>query len=247
MNYPWASRLMVMLSIAVAGRALATPRKPSVAVQSVPIAAHTLADTLTAYGRISVDPQATTALVAQAPAYVDTLQTSPGAEVHKGQPLLSLRTTPAAQAQYRVAQSQLRFAEQALKRQRQLLTQQLATHADIEAAQNTLAGAQAAFDTQKALGNGQALRTISAPFAGIVSALSVSLGQQLGAGTTLLELARGDSLQAVLAIPASQRQQVHVNKSTSGPLCCLDLYLIWQAPTRSRSRFTPRSTPRSTP
>ncbi len=102
----------------------------------------------------------------------------------------------------------MRFAREALARQRKLLAQHLATHANVNAAEQKLATAEAAFAAQQALGTGHKTRVIRAPFTGIVSQLLVAPGNEVKAGTKLFQLAKRDRLQAVLGVEPDEANRI---------------------------------------
>lgn len=191
---------------------LATLAAPSVKVTTAPIKRRTMAQTVTAFGRVEPNPKSATTRAAVYPAFVKTLDVTLGQSVAKGAPIVTLRTAPSARANYRQAQAKLHYAQQAVARQKKLLKQHLATHANVESARQKLATAQAKFATQKKLGTGQTTNVIKAPFSGIVSKLPISPGQKVSVGTTLFQLSRRDKLQVSLGVqPAAIR---HVKQGT---------------------------------
>lgn len=182
--------------------------QPSVAVQTAPVQPRSMTDTLTGFGVVRPDPEAQTTMDATYAAFVQRLYVTLGEPVAQGDPLLTLRTAPSARANYRSAQANVHFARQKVARTRKLLKQQLATHADVNAAEQAMAQAKAAFAAQNALGTGQKTRVIKAPFAGIVSRLPIQPGNQVTVGTPLFQLAKRDRLQVALGIEPGEYQRV---------------------------------------
>jgi len=111
--------------------------------------------------------------------------------------------------QYRKALTQVEFARQQLRSKRELLKQQLATKADVATARKALADARSTLKAQKDLGNDQTRKEIKAPFAGIVTALNVSPGDQVQAGGPLLTLSKRDSVIVSLGVEPTEASLVH--------------------------------------
>jgi len=198
-----AAALMLVPPLSHAGDA-----GTSVQVRTAPVRRHRLSRTITAFGVVQPNPTAQTTRDATYGAFVQGLDVTLGQPVHKGDPLLVLRTAPSARAQYLSAQAEVRYARQALRRKQQLLQQKLATHADVDSARNALEKAKAAFAAQRELGTGKKTRVIRAPFTGIVSRLPVKPGNEVQAGTQLFQLARRDRLQVALGVEPDEVAQV---------------------------------------
>jgi len=207
-------RRLATLALVAAAVALVSPAAhaadaaTSVQVRTAPVRRHRLSRTITAFGVVRPNPMAQTTRDATYAAFVQRLDVSLGQPVHKGDPLLVLRTAPSARANYLSARAEVRYARQALKRKRQLLKQKLATHADVDSAENALEKAKAAFAAQRQLGTGHKTRVIRAPFTGIVSQLPVKPGNEVQAGTQLFQLARRDRLQVALGVEPDEVGQV---------------------------------------
>ncbi|MDA3920029.1 MAG: efflux RND transporter periplasmic adaptor subunit [Salinisphaera sp.] len=201
-RYSIAVLLLIVASVAWAGSS------PSVKVQTTPLKKHSMDETITAFGVVRPDPEAQTTRDATYTAFVRKLNVTLGQPVKKGDPLLTLRTAPSAHSNYLTAQANVRFARQDVTRQRKLLKQRLATHANVSSAEQQLAQAEAAFAAQKALGTGQKTRVVTAPFSGIVSKLPIDPGNQVKSGTLLFQLARRDRLRVALGIEPDEVNRV---------------------------------------
>jgi RND family efflux transporter MFP subunit len=92
------------------------------------------------------------------------------------------------------------YARSDLRRLQELLTKQLATRDQVASARKTLTDAEARLQAQGKLGTQLAQEVVRAPFAGIVTQLSVAQGQRVQAGTTALLLARRDALVVLLGV-----------------------------------------------
>ncbi len=184
-------------------------------VRTASVQEHRLTDTVTAFGTVRPDPEAQTTMDAGYTAFVQRVYVTLGQPVHKGDPLLQLRTAPSSRAAYLSAQASVRYAREELDRKRRLLGEKLATHADVDAARKALETAKAAFAAQQELGTGKVMRVIRAPFTGIVSELPVKPGNEVQVGTQLFQLARRDRLEVALGIEPDEVIRVHAGAPVS--------------------------------
>lgn len=205
----------VVVTLTSAMLAVVTPAvyaapQPSVAVRTTTLRWHALSQTITAFGIVEPDPTALTTIDATAAAFVRQVEVTLGQPVHRGEPLLVMRTAPSARARYLSARAEVRYARRALARARELLKQKLATRAEVDAAENALQKAKAVFAALQELGAGKTTRVIRAPFTGIVSRLPIKPGDAVKAGTQLLQLARRDRLAIALGVEPEEVRQVRV-------------------------------------
>ena len=127
-----------------------------------------------------------------------------GAEVAEGEPLfkvddLELRTQVARQ------EAELTLAEQALQRTRQLLEDRASSAADLERAEATAKSARAALDLLKLRLDRTLVR---APFAGVVGARLVSLGDYVTTATRLVTLQTVNPQRAVFTVAERYAERV---------------------------------------
>ena len=202
-------RTLTAIMLLLAAPALWAAGGPSVQVRTATVAKHRLADTITAFGTVRPDPEAQTTMDASYTAFVQRVYVTLGQPVHKGDPLLQLRTAPSARAAYLSAQANVRYARLELQRKRRLLHEKLATHSDVDAARKALETAKAAFAAQQELGTGKLTRVIKAPFTGIVSQLPVKPGNEVQVGSQLFQLARRDRLEVALGVEPDEESRVH--------------------------------------
>jgi len=187
----------------------AEPASSSVQVRLAPVQQRTLHETLTTYGKVRPDPDSATAINASHPVIVERRAVTAGQRVEAGDTMLVLRTAPNARMEYRKALTQVEFARQQLRSKKELLKQQLATRADVATARKALADARSTLKAQRDLGNDQTRKQIKAPFAGIVTAVNVSPGDQVQAGGPLLTLSKRDSVIVSLGVEATEATRVH--------------------------------------
>ena len=174
--------------------------KGQVAVTVVKPTRQVFHDTVAAWGSAAGDPQRARAISLAHGGLVAVLDVAAGQTVRQGQPLLTITPDPAARNAYQQAQSALRLASGELGRTEQLATQRLATQSQLAAARKALADAQTALDAQRALGGGSPLEIIKAPADGVVSALSVGLGERFAANAPLLGFTPAHALVAQLGV-----------------------------------------------
>ena len=91
---------------------------------------------------------------------------------------------------------------------RRLLSQQLATNAQLAQAEKNLRDAQAGEAAQRKLGAERALQTIRAPYDALVTALNVRAGDRVAAGTSLMQLSRVGQTHAMIGLPAEDSAKI---------------------------------------
>lgn len=200
-------RLAAALSAALLVFPLISPgadnTAPSALVQVAPVARHSLKETVTAFGRVQPDPDQASSITLKRAGRVSRLWVRLGQRVTAGQALLQLDTAPDARMQYQQATAAANFAHSDLERVRRLFKEQLATRAQVAAAQRSLRDAETRLHAQRKVGNDRATEVIRAPFAGIVTQLSVSRGQRVQADTMAALLAS----RAALVVPLGLEQE----------------------------------------
>lgn len=200
--------IVLLLCIVPLWAAAGDGTAPSVLVQLTTLHQRVLKEKLTAYGRVSPDPDAETAINATHPVIVERLAVTPGQRVAAGEMLLVLATAPEARMAYRKAVTEVEFAREDLKHKRQLRRQQLATRSEVAAAEKALKDAESALQVEKNLGNDRPRERIRSPFAGIVTRVSVSPGARVPAGGALLNLTNRNSLIVALGVEPAEAYRV---------------------------------------
>lgn len=133
-----------------------------------------------------------------------------GQQVHQGRHIATLRTDPAVVSSYAQATDTLGFARRDLQRIEELLTLQLATKSQVDAARKQVQDAQAALAAQAKLGGARVDADLVAPFDGVVMALPAGQGDRLAAGAPVVQLGRIDRRRILLAIEPGQSDDVRV-------------------------------------
>lgn len=142
-----------------------------------------------------------------APGIVTLFLAHPGQAVAAGQALAQVAPDPQSAAVLRKAQDAVRAAQAQRDHVAALLTQHLATTADLAAAVQAQNDTNAALAALRAVGAGQD-ETLRAPFAGVVTALAATPGGVLPAGTVVLKLAASGRLTALVGLPETAAQRV---------------------------------------
>lgn len=178
----------------------ATDDSNTVSVTTVLPQRQTFHDTIEAVGTVLGDPHRARTLSLAHGGQVVSVATSAGQGVQRGQPLLTISADPATRQAYRQAQAALGLARGDLQRTEKLAAQRLATQSQVAAARKALADAQAAFGAQQAIGGGSATHAVTAPAAGVVTALRVGLGERVAANVPLLDFTPAHALVAQLGV-----------------------------------------------
>ncbi len=124
-----------------------------------------------------------------------------------------------ATAQLRSARSQLDIARPGYQRAERLYQSNTVSLADYQAAKGAYQAAQAQLQATskqlEAARNQLAYTTLKAPYAGVVSAVHVDLGELVGAGTPVVTISSGDALEVQVELPESLINSVQVGAKLS--------------------------------
>jgi RND family efflux transporter MFP subunit len=176
---------------------------PSVLVTAQKLTLGTLPDVVTAYGSIQPGPGAERLIAPPAGGSLASLAVAAGQRVAAGAQLATLVPDAASLADAERAASALAAAKTNFSRVSALLAAHLATNADLAAARQTMRDAQAASAALRATGAGT-VRTLAAPFAGIITAVLATPGSAFGPGTPLLRMVASAGLVATAGLPPAQ-------------------------------------------
>lgn len=180
-----------------------------VAVTTATPVRQTFHDTVEAWGSATGDPQHARSISLAHGGQVIAVKVAAGQTVKRGQPLLTVAPDPAARNTYQQAQSALTLAEGELQRTEQLAAQRLATQSQLATARKALADARTALDAQHALGGGTSEETVAAPVDGVVTTLSVGLGDRFAANAPLLGFTPAHALVAQLGVQPEDVAKLH--------------------------------------
>ena len=171
-----------------------------VAVTTAKPIQQTFHDTIEAWGTAVGDPHRTRAISFAHGGQITGVQVVAGQTVTRGQPLLTITPDPATRNAYQQAQSALTLARGELGRTEQLAAQRLATQSQLANSRKALADAQTTLEAQRALGGDAARETVSAEADGVITAISVGLGERVAANAPLLNFTPTHALIAQLGV-----------------------------------------------
>jgi RND family efflux transporter MFP subunit len=162
-------------------------------------------NTLVGYGVVESENTLTRSF--QRDGQISNIMVEVGDQFKKGDPLLDFGAAPAAVIAYEQAKTALRLAQGTVARVKQLLDLRLANQDQLETAEKAASDAQLTKDMYEQLGSTRD-EILTAPFDGVVTALSVSKGDRVAAGTALMTLVETDRVRLTIGIEPSQIGQV---------------------------------------
>ena len=183
--------------------------EPTALVQQATVVQQTVSETLTVYGRVEPAPDAVLTISLPHAGLITRVGVRLGQRVKQGDLLLEWTTAPAARMQYIQAQSAVSFARRNLARQQQLLKDQMATKAQVDAASKALDDALSGMAALEAKGQDKTTEMLTAPTDGIVTQLQVKQGDRVQADTAALSIASGKQLVAQLGV---EPEDIHLLK-----------------------------------
>ncbi|HKJ73411.1 MAG TPA: efflux RND transporter periplasmic adaptor subunit [Alphaproteobacteria bacterium] len=181
---------------------------PSVLVQMTKVKEGTLPQTVQAYGTVQADTFARTTVTAPLAAKVGNVFVRLGEELPKGAKLMRLVPNPQTSASYTQAVSALQNATALVAHTRELYKQYLATKQELADAKKAEADARAALAALKMQG-AQGPKTLTTPFAAIVTKISASAGSTVTVGTPLLDLAPPNSLVLRVGVVPGRAREIN--------------------------------------
>lgn len=176
-----------------------------------------------------------TALAFRVGGRISARQVEVGSAVKAGQTLATLDpqdyalAVRAAQAQLAAAEAEARLAQQDLQRFTELRAQNFISQAELDRRRTSADAAQARVRQLRAeaarQGNQQAYTRLTAPHAGVVTAIDFEAGQVVAAGQPLAQLARTGELEVRIDVPEN---------ALDGLRTAQDLTIrLWSLPDRS--------------
>lgn len=208
--------LPMALALAACGNSADAPTPaPSVLVTVQAPSQGSQARTVTAYGSVAPALNGTQTFSEAQPGQVVQLLVAPGAAVHRGQTLAVFATAPASRSSYAQAVDALNAANKQRATTTQLLSQQLATQDQLVQADKAVADARTALAALRADGAGSARQTLTAPFAGVVTGVTVAQGDRTQPGAALLTVAKAGAIVVSAGIDPSERSKIAVGQPAS--------------------------------
>jgi RND family efflux transporter MFP subunit len=179
----------------------------SAQIQTEVLKKQALLSTLTVFGE--VQPGRLIGISFARPGQIARVNVLPGQKVRQGMELATLASDPATELNYAQANNALGFAQRELERVQGLLSLQLATKSQVDSARKAVQDAQASLAAQKKLGAGTGTASVTAPFDGVVIAVSVAQGDRIQPGAAILQLGVTDSLRVQLGVEPEKSRLIH--------------------------------------
>lgn len=205
----------IAIALAGCGSTPAPVPTPSVLVGIAKAQRGSLPATVVAYGSVAPALGGTQTFSMPQPGQVTTLLAVPGMAVRAGQQLATFATAPTAQGTYQQTVNALTAARKQQASTAQLLGQQLATQDQLAQANKAVADAQAVLAGLRAEGAGQSVRSIVAPFDGVVTAVAVAQGDRTQPDATILTVARTGSIVVTAGIDPADRAGVAAGQAAT--------------------------------
>lgn len=202
-----SSRLL-LLSAALTIAGMAGAQTPTNAVTTQTVSVQALTETLSAYGQLIPAPGTLEWLSAAEGGRISAVLVTAGTKVVAGQVLVKIAPTPQTLAAFKSAQGDYRATAARLKQTQTLFKNELATQADLTAAEGQAASAQAAFEALTAAGVSAKGQILKATTSGVVSQLEVSPGEWVGAGTRIAAVAPLGALWVRLGLTPEEAAKV---------------------------------------
>lgn len=197
--------------------------EPSVLVSLAKPVRGSLPQSIEAFGSAAPGTNGAQTISIAQPGQVMRLAVTPGAAVRTGQALVTFMVAPTARGTYLQAEEALAAAQKQRDSTAQLLTQQLATRDQLVQAEKAVSDARVALAGLRAEGAGQAVQTLTAPFDGVVTTITVAQGDRTQPGAPLLTVARAGGMVVTVGIDPAQRarvapgQQATLRRLSGGP------------------------------
>ncbi|MGN6368955.1 MAG: efflux RND transporter periplasmic adaptor subunit [Phycisphaerae bacterium] len=171
-------------------------------VQTALIREGTITQTVQAYG--AMQPKGGSSVVVSIPfdSRVLRVLTTVGAQVQPGAPVVEVGPTPDVQLQLQQAQDTLTAATRALAQVKQRFQEQLATNADMTAAEAAERSAHSQLESLKKRGV-QTTKQVPAGVSGTVSQVNVQPGQVVPTGTGMITIAPSSEIEAIVGVEPS--------------------------------------------
>jgi RND family efflux transporter MFP subunit len=174
--------------------------QPSVAVSTIALTPNSLPATVSAYGSIGAGAGAENAITIGAGGIIAAIPVIQGQQVAAGATLAVIAADPQSIADLRRAETAVTAARGNRAHVAALLASRLATNADLANADQSLSDAETTLAVLRATGAGTN-RTISAPFAGVISAVLAAPGTLQPPSAVLLRLIDTHTLVATVGVP----------------------------------------------
>jgi len=172
----------------------------------------TIGETLTAYGSVIAQPSRIQVVAVSFETCVSHILVAPGQAVRKGDPLVEIEPSVAAQLQLHQAMNAAAAAKRALEQTRSRFSLKLATNQDLDATQTAEIDTQLQLTSLQQAGLGTDNR-VRSTLDGIVAKVDVQDGQIVATGGALVETIAADDIEVKLGI---ETEDVSLLKERTG-------------------------------
>jgi membrane fusion protein, multidrug efflux system len=197
----------------VLARADEAAAQPTALVQVSPVEHIPMKETVAGYGTVEFSPEQLQVVDLEVERLITRVYVAAGQAVRRGERLVAVRATPNTQLELERARIDVAFAGKDVDRLRDLRRRQLATNAEVQAAEAQLARADAMLASVLKRLDGPADVTVSARMDGVVETVNVREGDIVAPHTPLLRLAKGDHLRVRLGIEPEDVPRVRVGQA----------------------------------
>ncbi len=182
------------------GNGQAKPDTPSALVAVTAVHEQSISSTLNAYGTVEYSPEGARVISAEAQEVVTRMQVAVGQEVGKGDALLTIAPSSAAQLQLDKLKIDVEFARKEVDRLVGLRSRSLATNAEVQAARQNLASLAGQLSNLEKRQGGASAQIVRADVAGVIQAVNVQLGQIVAQGAPLMTIGDANQMRVKLGV-----------------------------------------------
>jgi RND family efflux transporter MFP subunit len=174
--------------------------QPSAAVKTAKITQTALSEHIKAYGILEAKSDQVLNLSLAHAGLVNQLWVREGQRVEKGARLAEIITSPEARMQYFQAKSAVEYATQQVNRSKRMLSEKLATTADVESATKNLHDSQNALNALVERSQNKPSEILFSPINGIITLLNITQGQRVQSNDSAMLIASENHLVARIGI-----------------------------------------------
>ncbi len=185
---------------------------PSALVTVAPAQWAPISRTLTAYGTVEYSPEGAHVVSVQVEEVVTQLWVTVGQTARKGESLLTLEPSSNARLELDKAKIDVEFARREVQRLSDLRTRQLATNAEVQAAEKNLATVEAALANLTRRHGTSGPRVVRADVAGTVQAVNVQLGQVVAPGAPLVTIGDRNHSRVKLGVEQDELPKLRIGQ-----------------------------------
>jgi RND family efflux transporter MFP subunit len=185
--------------------------KPVARVVVAPLKRGTITSTITDYGTIVAQPGDVRVVSVPFEARIVHAMVTPGQQVSAGAELVRIGPSPDMQVALEEAKLAAEAAGRDLKAVEQRFADHLATNQELSQVQQTARSAELKLSSLQQRGVADE-QTLKADAGGIVAKINVQEGQIVAAGTSLVEIASGNRIEAALAVDPADAATLKVDQ-----------------------------------